>query len=254
MEINKIYNEECVAGMKRLPDNCIDLVVTSPPYNLGIKYDVYNDKRDLQEYYVWSEKWIGEVYRVLKPDGRFCLNHYLSCGTSALRFAPSKDLHCICIKVGFKHHGDAIWNDITLTKRTAWGSWVSASAPYINSPFETIEILYKDRWKKDHKGKSTISDKEFMEACSGVWNIAPEKKRDGCPAPFPKGIPRRCINLLSYTGDLVLDPFNGGGTTTIVAKETGRNYIGFDISENYCKIAETELSKVQFCSAITENI
>jgi DNA modification methylase len=132
MDFNQIYNEDCITGMQKLPDNCIDLCVTSPPYNLGVKYDVYNDWMEWSDYYVWCEQWLNEVYRVLKPDGRFCLNHYLSCGTSKTRSAPLLNLNCICNKIGFKHHGISVWDERTLTKYQAWGSWKSASAPYIN--------------------------------------------------------------------------------------------------------------------------
>jgi site-specific DNA-methyltransferase (adenine-specific) len=131
--------------------------------------------------------------------------------------------------------------DITLTKRTAWGSWLSASAPYINSPFEGVLILYKDRWKRDTKGVSTISKDEFIEACHGIWKIQPERNREP-PAAFPVALPRRCINLLTYEGDIILDPFNGSGSSSVAAKETGRRYIGFELSPNYCEYANKRLT------------
>jgi site-specific DNA-methyltransferase (adenine-specific) len=233
--LNKIYNRDCIPGMREhILDNSIDLIVTSPPYNLGIPYDSYDDNRPYEEYLLWCEQWITECYRVLKPDGRFCLNHYLSCGSAEFRFAPASDLHSIARKIGFQHHATPIWDDRTITKRTAWGSWLSARAPYINSPYESVEIMFKDHWRKDAGGISDITAKEFMEIASGVWKIQPCHKYDTI-ANFPLDLPRKCIRFLSYVGDTVLDPFMGSGTTAVAAKQNNRNYIGFEISPSYHK-------------------
>jgi len=242
--IDRIICGDCIEVMRQIPSNSIDLVITSPPYNVGIKYDEYHDDIEWGQYFEWSRKWLYEIYRILKNDGRFCLNHYLSIGQSGNRHSPLMDLNWMAKEIGFKHHGLAVWTDATLTKRTAWGSWLSASAPYINSPYEGILILYKNKWKKERKGKSTISKEEFIESCSGIWNIKPDNKREKHPATFPEELPRRCINLLSYEGDIVMDPFNGIGTTTVVAKKLKRHYIGIEISENYCKIARERLKNI----------
>lgn len=171
---------------------------------------------------------------------KFRKGDIISLGQSENRQAPLMKLNEIACGMGFKHHSVAIWTDVTLVKRTAWGSWLSARAPYINSPYEGILILYKDKWKKEKEGKSTISPKEFMESTSGVWNIPTDRERLTM-ATFPKSLPARCINLLSYEGDVVLDPFNGSGSTTLAAKLLKRNYIGIDISAKYCEIARERL-------------
>lgn len=240
---NKIICMDCVDGMKLIDDNSVDLVVTSPPYNVGIEYDTHVDNMPWDDYYKWSDVWMREVHRILKPDGKFCLNHYLSFGRGGERHSPLMDLNCIAVNdVGFKHHGLALWWDITRTKYTAWGSWMSASAPYINSPVEGILILYKERWKKDTKGESTISRNEFIESCSGIWKIKPEAN-EYTKANFPPALPRRCISLFTYRHDYVVDPFGGAGTTAIAAKTTGRDFTLFEISENYCEIARKRFSR-----------
>ena len=233
---------DCLEVMKTIPDKSVDLVITSPPYNCGIKYDNYNDNVEWVKYYDWCNLWLKEIYRVMKDDARFCLIHYLSLGQSNNRHAPLMNLNTMSERIGFKHYGLAIWWDITLTKRTAWGSWLSASAPYVNSPFEGVLILYKQKWHKNKQGKTDIGKDEFMECCSGIWKIAPEHDRTH-PAPFPKKMASRCIRLLSYEGDTILDPFVGSGTTLISAKENHRNAIGIEISPEYFKIAERRINQ-----------
>jgi len=240
---NEIICGDALEKLQDIPDNSIDLIVTSPPYNIGIEYDNWDDRMPWGLYYEWCRRWLEECYRILKPDGRMCLNHYLSCGQSDNRHAPLMKLNCIAEEIGFKHHGLAVWYDTTLTKRSAWGSWLSPSAPYINSPFEGILVLYKERWKKDRIGKSEITKKEFMEACSGIWKIQPEKDREH-PAPFPLELAERCIRMFSWEGDVVLDPFCGKGTTCVAAKRLNRKYIGIDISDKYCGMARNDLLNV----------
>jgi site-specific DNA-methyltransferase (adenine-specific) len=237
---NTVIQGDCLKVMKTILDKSIDLVVTSPPYNCGIKYETYNDSIDWKNYYLWCEEWLKELYRILAEDGRMCLNHYLSCGQSNNRHAPLMKLNCLSESIGFKHHGLAIWWDITLSNRTSWGSWLSASAPYINSPFEGILILYKNQWKKNIRGKTEISKEEFMESCSGVWKIAPEHNREH-PAPFPKKLASRCIRLFSYENDLILDPFMGSGTTGVACVELGRSFIGIEIEKKYYDIAKRRI-------------
>ena len=247
-----LFQGDCIAGMRsQIPNESIDLIVTSPPYNLGIKYDSYSDNLPLDQYFAWCRGWLAECYRVLKPDGRMCLNHYLSCGTSEVRYAPLMRLNCIAEDLGFHHHGCAIWDDRTITKRTAWGSWLSASAPYLNSPYEGIVVMYKDHWKKDRPGLTDITAKEFMEIASGVWKIQPCHQYDTV-ANFPVDLPRKCIRFFSYVGDVVLDPFMGAGTTAVAAKQTGRKYTGFELSPNYWRKAMENLS--QSCLILAEEV
>lgn len=234
LEINKIYNEDCRDGMKKLDENSVDLIITSPPYNIGIDYDSWDDGMDWDDYWRFMRDWIKECFRILKEDGRICINHYLSFGTSEHRVAPLMEINKIALEIGFKHHTVAIWMDRTLAKRTAWGSWLSASAPYINSPFEGILILYKRDWKKHNKGKSTIGKEDFIDLTRGIWNLNTETK-GLTKANFPVDLPEKCIRLLSYEGDLVLDPFMGSGTTAEACLRLNRRYIGFELSKAYCE-------------------
>lgn len=241
--INKILLGDCLKVMSSIPDNSVDLVVTSPPYNIGIDYGTYKDNLTWEEYYHWCEKWLREIFRILKSDGRFCLNHYLSCGNTEEKTAPLMILNSLSLEIGFKHHGLAIWEDKTISTLTAWGSWLSASSPYINCPTEGILILYKEHWKKENKGVSTIENRDFIMATKGVWNLGTDRKRL-TPATFPERLPGLCINLLTYENDLVLDPFLGSGTTAAVCKEYKRRYIGIEIDEKICWIARRRVNSI----------
>ena len=104
MELNKIYNEDCLLGLKKIDDNSVDLILTSPPYNIGIDYDTYDDNRPWDEYYAWCEEWLKECFRVLKHDGRIVINHYISLGTAKFHTSPISHLNIICENIGFKLH------------------------------------------------------------------------------------------------------------------------------------------------------
>jgi site-specific DNA-methyltransferase (adenine-specific) len=142
--------------------------------------------------------------------------------------------------MGYHTHKIAVWDDLTMKKQTAWGSWMSASSPFIQTPYEGILVAYKDVWTKIEKGESTISRNDFMEACSGVWHIGTTPSYT--KACFPERLPQLCIDLLSYKDDLVLDPFSGSGTTCYVAKSMGRKYLGFEISEAYWRESISRLN------------
>lgn len=240
MEVNKIYQGDCLEVLKTFPDESINLVVTSPPYNIGIDYGKYKDNLNWKDYYSWCEEWLKELFRVLKSDGRICINHYLSLGNAKERTAPLMEINSIAMRIGFKHHSVAVWQDITLAKRTAWGSWLSASAPYINSPFEAILIMYKLDWKRKEKGKDTIKKEDFIKLTRGIWEIPTERKQL-TKANFPVILPEKCINLLTFEKDIVLDCFMGSGSTAVACKELGRNYIGIELNPEYVKIAEERL-------------
>lgn len=252
LELNKVYNFDCVEGLKQLDDSSIDLIVTSPPYNVGIDYDTWKDEMPWETYLNWCREWLNECYRVLKDDGRICINHYVALSSpyeEKCQF-PLFDIRNIQEEIGFTVHKIALWDDRTMSKHTAWGSWMSASAPNIMTPYEGILIAYKKQWKKLNKGESTITKEQFIEGVSGLWHLG--TTRSVTKANFPESLPDMCINLLSYKGDTVLDPFMGSGTTGAVAVKNDRNFVGFELSPNYCKIANDriDIAKIEQMSRL----
>ncbi|MCM8808059.1 MAG: site-specific DNA-methyltransferase [Candidatus Omnitrophica bacterium] len=243
LENIEIYNDDFITT-NCLEENSIDLIVTSPPYNVDIKYGSYDDKIPYNIYLEFTEKYLEKAYKLLKDDGRFCLNIPLDKNKGGQQSVYA-DIITIAKKVGFKYHSTIIWNEQNISKRTAWGSWLSAAAPYVIAPVEMIAVLYKKRWKKiSGSKKSDITKKEFIEWTNGVWTFMGESKtKVGHPAPFPVELPRRCIKLFSFVGDTVLDPFLGSGSTLIACVLTNRKGIGIEIDKNYCEIAKNRLIK-----------
>ncbi|MEW6609450.1 MAG: site-specific DNA-methyltransferase [bacterium] len=237
----RIYNDDFLTT-NCVRERTVDLIVTSPPYNVDIKYNSCDDKMSYKDYLSFTREWLAKCYGLAKDDGRFCLNIPLDKNKGGQQ-SVCADITTIAKQVGWKYHSTIIWNEQNISRRTAWGSWLSASAPYVIAPVEVIVILYKERWKKiSGSKKSDISKKEFMDWTNGVWTFMGEsKKRIGHPAPFPVELPRRCIKLFTFVGDTILDPFLGSGSTLIAACLTNRKGIGLEIDKNYCEIAKQRL-------------
>ncbi len=236
-----IYNAD-ILKTNSINENSIDLIVTSPPYNVDIQYNSHNDRMTYEDYLSFIKAWLAKCYKLLKDDGRFCLNIPLDKNKGGQQ-SVCADITTIAKNVGWRYHSTIVWNEGNISRRTAWGSWLSASAPYVIAPVEVIVILYKKNWKKTSGSqKSDISKQEFMEWTNGVWNFTGEsKKRVGHPTPFPIELPRRCIKLFSFVGDTVLDPFLGSGTTLIASFLNNRKGIGVDIDKRYCDLAVKRL-------------
>lgn len=228
-----------------IPSNSVDLIVTSPPYNVDIHYGSFRDNIPYENYLEFTEKWLRKALDLIKPDGRMCLNIPLdkSKGREEEGFqSVYADIVEIAKKVGWKYFSTIIWNESNISRRTAWGSWLSASAPYVIAPVEVIVLLYKKKWKKERVGKSDIDRKEFIEWTNGLWSFPGEnRKKIGHPAPFPLELPMRCIKLFSFVDDVVLDPFLGSGTTLVACALTNRIGIGVEIDRKYCEIAKKRL-------------
>ena len=142
----KIINDNVIVS-DELTKNNVDLVVTSPPYNVGVKYNSHNDKISYDQYLDFSKKWMVRILEWLKEDGRFCLNIPLDKNKDGQQ-SVGADLTTIAKRLGFKYHSTIIWNEGNISRRTAWGSWMSARAPYVIAPVELIVILYKNKWRK----------------------------------------------------------------------------------------------------------
>jgi site-specific DNA-methyltransferase (adenine-specific) len=263
MKSSKIYFQDerfklihdDVLTTTQVKDNSIDLVVTSPPYNVDIQYNSHKDDITYADYLEFSQKWMTRCYEWLKDEGRFCLNIPLDKNKGGQQ-SVGADLTSLAKKVGFQYHYTIIrnegnitiiWNEGNISRRTAWGSWMSASAPYVIAPVELIVVLYKNKWKKTGGSKtSDVSREEFMEWTNGLWTFNGEsKKRIGHPAPYPLELPRRCIKLFSYVDDVVLDPFSGSGTTVKAAVEHRRRGIGIDVDKEYCELARKRILGIE---------
>jgi len=239
--LNSILCKSC-ESMNELPDNSIHLVVTSPPYNVGKEYD---NELTLSEYREFLRTVWREVYRVLVPGGRVCIN------VANLGRKPYIPLHSFIIEdmlsVGFLMRGEIIWNKASSAgSSTAWGSWLSPKNPTLRDVHEYILVFSKDTFKRETIGKrkSTISREEFLEFTKSVWTFPTvSAKRIGHPAPFPVELPYRCIQLYTFEGEVVLDPFMGSGQTAIAAIKTKRHYIGYEINEDYVRLARRRIAK-----------
>jgi len=235
-----VYHDD-ILTITALKEKSIDLIVTSPPYDVDIKYENYDDKIPYEEYLEFTKKWLTRCYGLAKPDGRLCLNIPLDKNKGGQQ-STYADIAVTAKEIGWKYHSTIIWNEQNISRRTAWGSWLSASAPYVIAPVEVIVVLYKEKWEKSQKGNSDITRDDFIEWTNGVWNFGGESRsKVGHPAPFPIELPRRCIKLFSFVGDTVLDPFLGSGTTLIACVQTGRAGIGVEINKNYCALAVKRL-------------
>ena len=221
----------------------VDLIVTSPPYNVGKEYGNGSDTLSVEEYLAFSERWLENCYSWTAPTGRLCLNIALDTNVGG-KEPLTAQLTMLALDVGWRYHATIIWNEGNISRRTAWGSWRSASAPHVIAPVEAIIVLYKDNWKRAHKGESSISSEDFINWVFGIWEFNGESaKRIGHEAPFPRELPRRCIHLFSYKNDVVLDPFLGSGTTMIEAILAGRRSIGIEIEQRYVELAKERIAK-----------
>lgn len=211
---------------------------------MDIQYNSNKDDLTYEEYLEFSEKWMTNVFNWSKPQARFLLNIPLDKNKGGQK-AVGADLTKIAQKIGWKYHSTIIWNEGNISRRTAWGSWLSASAPFVIAPVELIVVLYKGEWKKTGGTKqSDISKEDFMDWTNGLWTFNGEsKKRIGHPAPFPIQLPHRGIKLFSYVRDVIFDPFAGSGTTLIAAEKNNRVGIGLEIDKNYCEVAKQRIIK-----------
>lgn len=240
---NKIVCADSLDLLKKLPDNCIDIIFTSPPYNFGLEYNGHDDTASWNVYYNILFDIFRECIRVLKYGGRFVVN------VQPLYSDYIPAHHIISnffIENKMIWKGEILWEKNNYNcKMCSYGSWKSPSSPYLKYTWEFIEVYCKGDLKKPGKSvDADITAEEFKSWVVAKWSIAPERhmKEFGHPAMFPENLVERVLKLFSFKNDIVLDPFNGAGTTTLVAKKFNRRYLGIEISQEYCETAEKRIA------------
>ena len=242
---NLIINDDSESVLKQLPDNCIDLIITSPPYNFGLGYDTSTDGVNWEHYFDKLFAVFDECIRVVKFGGRIIINIQPLFSD----YIPSHHIishHFMQKKMIWK--GEILWEKNNYNcKYCAWGSWKSPSSPYLKYTWEFLEIFAKGDLKKSGRSEDIdITEDEFKKWVVAKWSVAPERKMDRYdhPAMFPEELVTRALKLFSFEGDVVLDPFNGAGTTCVVAKKTNRKFLGIDISKKYCDMAKKRVTEI----------
>jgi site-specific DNA-methyltransferase (adenine-specific) len=256
--VGKVITGDCVEVMKELPKDTIDLIVTSPPYGVGIDYDVCEDDLYIDDYLVFTRNWLTQAFNLLKEGGRIALNipYEINRQAKGGRIFIVSEVWQIMKEIGFGFYGivDLEEQSPHRSKTTAWGSWMSPSSPYIYNPKECVILAYKGSAKKTNKGqpqwsyeekdvegktKRVYSDedkKEFIELVYGQWNYFADTK-SMTKATFSMDIPTKAIKILTYKDDVVLDPFAGSGTSLVAAEVLDRKWIGIELSPNYSEVA-----------------
>ena len=239
-------------NMKELPDNSVHLMITSPPYNVSKEYD---EDLSLKEYLQLLENSFRETYRVLVNGGRACIN---VANLGRKPYIPLSDyISKIMLEIGFNMRGEIIWNKAaSASPSTAWGSWQSAANPILRDVHEYILVFSKGDYKREKGEKqNSISKEQFMEWTKSIWTMNAESaRRIGHPAPFPEELPNRLIQLYSFKGDIILDPFMGSGTTAVSALKTDRKFVGYYISKEYIDLAKKRIEPLLKQTKIAFNL
>jgi len=238
------YENKIILGnsenMQEIPDNSLHLMVTSPPYNVTKEYD---EDLSLQEFLQLLRNVFTETYRVLVSGGRACIN---VANLGRKPYIPLSDIISqMMIEIGYLMRGEIIWvKGAGSGVSMAWGSWLSASNPVLRDTHEYILVFSKGSFSRSKLTKEdTINRDQFMEWTKSVWTMNPESaKKIGHPAPFPVELPYRLIQLYTYRGDIILDPFMGSGSTAIAALKADRKYIGYENNPDYVKLAKERIA------------
>ena len=266
MELNTIYNEDCMEGMKLLPENCIDLTVTSPPYFNAREYSQWQTYDDFLNF---LEKVFKENYRITK-EGRMCVVNIStimqprqSRNSESKRIALPFHFVTLMEEIGFKFLEDIIWIKPEGASKNRNGGFFRHRQPVAYKPNVVNEYVFVfqkpmngliDKIVRSYKGE--IKEKSLVDdgyERSNVWKINPETAVRQHPAPYPIELPNKAIQYYSYCNDVVLDMFMGSGTTAIACLNTDRQYIGFELDKGYYNIAQDRIENhAQQLSLISE--
>ena len=249
----KIINGKCEEVLPTLKDNIIDLVITSPPYNVNLgdnkfnknPYDLYNDNKEHRNYLNWLENIFKIIHTKLKVGGRCVIN--IGDGKNGAIPTHSDIIQLMTNKIGYLPITTIVWDKKSISNRTSWGSFASPSQPSFPKPFEYILIFAKENKKLQYQGETDLTNDEFIKWSYALWQFTPETqlKKLKHPAPFPVELPYRLIKMLSWKNAIILDPFNGIGTTGVACQQLNRNYIGIELSKQYCEISEKRIKTMK---------
>ncbi len=223
LEPNKIYNMDCLDGMKMIDDNSVDLIVTSPPYNIGIDYDLYDDNKDTKEYKDFIMKVLKECKRLLKNKGILALNigNQRNSGLPHFYYFFLKEVGLNVIKEIFWFKGLY---------------YIQGETIFVCSKTKEYNCYYK-------KNDGFYANGQFSTVWEMRYNTNESRKKLNHDAFFVKQLPLNFILINTKEGNTILDPFGGVGTTAVACKESNRNFILFEISKKYCQIARERLQQ-----------
>lgn len=250
----RLINGDCLEVMDRLIEEGVkvDAIITSPPYNVDLgnnkynktPYSLYKDNKEHWEYIAWLKDIFDKAKGILVDGGRVAIN----IGDGKNGAIPThSDIIQFMRDLGYIQLATIIWNKNQASPRTAWGSWLSPSSPSFPTPFEYILIFANGSKKISKQRETDLTREEFITNSLALWNIKPETKLKtiGHPAAYPVELPLRLMKMLTYTKATILDPFMGSGTTGVACKNTGRDFIGIELDNNYFNIAKERIGVIQ---------
>lgn len=241
-KLGKLYHGNCLEIMGILPGEYVDIVISSPPYNAGMEYE---EDLSVKQYTDFLYLIAQKIKRILCKSGRICWNvpyQFKEPMSSDKVFSQWACSFNSFVKADLQFRDNITWNQNNSGNDTAWGSWKSASAPWLRHQTEAIMVFYNEVWKKHKKGESTISRDEFLKYVVDLWSMPTGKSKEH-PAVFHTELPMRCLQLFSYKFDMVLDPFLGSGTTALACEYLNRQWIGIEKSEKFCELAAKRIKR-----------
>jgi DNA modification methylase len=256
-------------SMREVPDASVALVVTSPPYFAGKQYEQALGEGGSPATYLDYLELLREVFRecvrTLEPGGRIAVN-VANLGRRPYRSLSADVIRILQDDLRLLLRGEIVWmKQRGSAGSCAWGSFQRASNPVLRDLSERVIVASKgrfdralsarDRSRLELPSASSMTRDDFMENTLDIWEIPPERaSRVGHPAPFPVELPARLIQLYSYQGDLILDPFVGVGTTAVAALQSDRHFVGYDLEESYIEMARTRLAAEQLPGVARDRI